>query len=85
MEGDKYLNTIVSKKLSKALGENQHMACDIFKLWRAQSEFDFGFIPLSDFILPCNESVSKYVSCPIECHRKVKASGNINSSNVVSL
>ena len=54
------------------------MACDIFKLWLAQSEFDFGFIPLSDFILPSDESVSEYVSCPIECHRKVKASGNMN-------
>ena len=54
------------------------MACDIFKLWLAQSEFDFGFIPLSDFILPSDESVSEYVSCPIECHRKVMASGNMN-------
>ena len=78
LEGDKYLNTIVNKKLNKALNDNKHMACDIFRLWRAQSEFDFGFIPLSDFILPSDESISEYVSCPIECHRKVKASGNMN-------
>ena len=78
LEGDKYLNTIVNKKLNKALNDNKHMACDTFRLWRAQSEFDFGFIPLSDFILPSDESISEYVSCPIECHRKVKASGNIN-------
>ena len=52
IEGDKCLNTIVNKKLSNVLSGNQHMACDIFKLWRAQSEFNFGFIPLSYFILP---------------------------------
>ena len=40
IEGDKYLNTMVNKKLSKAFSGNQHMVCDIFKLWRAQSEFD---------------------------------------------
>ena len=78
LEGDKYLNTIVNKKLNKVLNDNKHMACDIFRLWRAQSEFDLGFIPLSDFILPSDESISEYVSCPIECHRKVKASGNMN-------
>ena len=78
IEGDKYLNMIVNKKLNKALSKNQYMACNIFRQWRAQSEFDFGFIPLSDFILPSDESVSEYVSCPIECHRKVKASGNLN-------
>ena len=76
--GDKYLNMIVNKKLSKALSENQHMPCNIFRQWQAQSEFDFGFIPLSEFILPSDESVIEYVSCPIECHRKVKASGNLN-------
>ena len=49
-----------------------------FSLWREQSRFDFGFIPLSDFTMPENTKQAKSIQCPIQIHNLVKRSGVYN-------
>ena len=49
-----------------------------FSLWRQQSCFDFGFIPLSTFILPNHNKQADPVHCPIKIHNLVKQSGVYN-------
>ena len=54
MHMDKFLNSLVSNRVSEYLNGNQDIQCDIFKQWHIQSNFNFGFIPLSDFIATTN-------------------------------
>ena len=47
--------------------------------WREQSKFDFGFIPLSDFILPQNNiQNNRTVACSVALHNEIKHSGQYN-------
>ena len=38
----------------------------------------FGFVPLSDFVMPANVNHTQNVTCPIEMHRIVEQSGSPN-------
>ena len=74
---DKYVNTVIQRYSAlKKIQSSQ--TCHLFNQWRIQSKYDFGFIPLSDFILPNNADVGNIISCPIEQHLHVKASGCSN-------
>ena len=50
---EKYLNTVLPKSVA-AIHKNE-TPCKLFNEWREQSNFDFGFIPLSHFIMLEND------------------------------
>ena len=69
-EGDKFINSIIfsdSRKLVTPL------ECKAFDQWRVQSDMNFGFIPLTDPILPIATTTSD-IPCvdPIKLHEEVK-------------
>ena len=49
---DKYLNTLLSKQVVMRIKGNEYLQCDVFRKWREQTDFDFGFVPLSPLVLP---------------------------------
>ena len=50
--------------------------CLDFSLWRKQSDFQFGFVPLSNLVLPDSVGhVGDKVNDPIEQHFRVKSTG----------
>ena len=78
-DGDKFLNTVVPKHLDKYLNGKQQPNTKLFYEWRHQSAFDFGFVPLSDFIMPNNSEFDvSGLQCPFQMHEKIKASGSLN-------
>ena len=51
---DKYLsNAVAKKKVAQMLAQVQDQ-CQNFKNWHAQADFDFGFILISEFMMPEN-------------------------------
>ena len=53
--------------------------CDLFDEYKNQSDFQFGFIPLSDFMLPESEDKkNQSITCPLKQHFIVRASGAPN-------
>ena len=69
-ESDKFINSIIYNDQSKVTGPT---LCKAYDLWNAQSKVKFGFIPLTDPIMPTQKTVSE-VQCtdPIQLHEEVK-------------
>ena len=65
---DKYLNTLLSKQVIKKIQGSEYAQCEAFKKWRNQTDFDFGFVPLSDFTLPRCDSPGPGFESPIDQH-----------------
>ena len=55
---DKWLNANVSKRVQAILDGEKVINCALFSQWKNQSEFDFGFIPLSEFKIPPNKNTN---------------------------
>ena len=68
---DKYLNTILTKRVKFTEGDSKP---DVFSQWQSQVDFDFGFVPMGDFILPVNSDSGEKVDCPVHSHKMVKQS-----------
>ena len=50
--------------------------CPTFSQWRDQTDFDFGFIPLAEFLLPHDKNIDyDGPTCPIQQHWAVKEKG----------
>ena len=67
---EKYINSILMRTPKKNLWQNSNHA--VVKAWKAQTDFQFGFIPLSDV----KESECKDINvlqnyCPIKAHKLV--------------
>ena len=72
---DKFLNTLLSKQVIKKIKGNEYAQCEVFKKWRQQTDFDFGFVPLSDFTLPRCKSQGPEFESPIDQHFMAKRHG----------
>ena len=72
---DKFVNTMTSQKINDILSGKVDVECNVFKQWRAQSDFNFGFVPLSDFISVENEAQDPEIQGPFASYKRVKASG----------
>ena len=60
------------KKHEQYLKEN----CSDFNLWSTQTDYQFGFVPLSNLVLPNNPGhIGDRVDDPIQQHFRVKATG----------
>ena len=47
--------------------QNKFDSCANFKKWKEQSKYDFGFVPLGDFVLPMTSNTSDCkVDDPVE-------------------
>ena len=69
-ESDKFMNSIIYNDQDKVSSPTE---CRAFDLWSAQSKVKFGFIPLTDPIMPSRADTS-HIKCrdPIELHNEVK-------------
>ena len=67
---DKYLNTILNRSCHSKIPN-----CDtqLYAKWKAQSEFNFGFIPMGEFQLSESREIHEMSPyCPIKAHFTVK-------------
>ena len=74
---DKYLHSILNvtphKKSWKQIDN------EVTRAWRSQTDFEFGFIPLSQFQEATSDVVNELVDyCPIKAHNIVSKSGKPN-------
>ena len=69
-ESDKFMNSIIYNDQDKVSSPTE---CLAFDLWSAQSKVKFGFIPLTDPIMPSRADTLQ-IKCrdPIELHNEVK-------------
>ena len=69
-ESDKFMNSIIYDDQNKIPSPIQ---CRAYDLWRVQSKVKFGFIPLTDPIMPSRVELSN-IACndPIQLHNEVK-------------
>ena len=70
VDNDKFMNSIIYNDPNNVSRPTQCLAYD---LWSAQSKVKFGFIPLTDPIMPSRADTSQ-IKCrdPIELHNEVK-------------
>ena len=54
---DRFINNLLSKSVAKQ--------CDAFKQWESQTDFDFGFIPLTDLALPESKILALGLNLPL--------------------
>ena len=70
---DKFVNTLFTKKKISTLVNSKVQ--QLLNKWSDQSDFCFGFVPLSEFVL-LDPTVTdgETIVCPIEMHRRIKHS-----------
>ena len=73
---EKFSNVTGKKKLEELLCVKGETNVEIFNQWH---DFDFGFVPLSDFImLPISDIFVDCVIEPFALHKHIKDSGQLN-------
>ena len=76
---DKFLNVTGKKKLEELLKVKGDTNIVPFDQWREQSDFEFGFVPLSEFILPDrSDCLLGHIGDPFELYSRIKNSGKLN-------
>ena len=75
---DNFFNSITPSSMNDILTGKLQPTCTPFIEWRKQSAFMFGFVPLSDFVMPEEGLPEGVEDCPIEMHNKIKNSGAFN-------
>ena len=74
---DKFVNSILH--VSQFNGKIPEVDTEIYHKWRGQSEFQFGFVPLGDQILPEKVEISNSEGVtPLQMHRIVKETNKPN-------
>ena len=75
---DKFLNSIMFHTV-KNFTDSAQNNCVTYDKYSQQSKYRFGFVPVTDPILPMDKTVSSSVICdPIQLHNAVKQQGNPN-------
>ena len=79
LDDDKFVNTMFNKTVNEITKHQAELSCQNYAMWKQQSKFDFGFVPLPDFIIvPKHEGLNIEVADPVELHKLVKNSGTYN-------
>ena len=78
LDDDKFTHIVGNMFSKQQVFKTDHDYGPCFSLWRQQSRFDFGFIPLSTFILGDQCKQAEPIHCPIKIHNLVKQSGVYN-------
>ena len=74
VSNDKYANTVLHKNCATKFLQCDQEHCDVFNLWKSQSKYNLGFVPLSDLIMPESTLSGKEIGCPIHQHFHVRIS-----------
>ena len=61
--------------MAKRVTSNIHVHCDAFNQWKSQTDFDFGFIPLTDLVCPDSKHIGPGFESPIDPHHAAKDFG----------
>ena len=77
-DSDKFLNTVCPKRVRALIDNDKVFDCVEFHHWRDQSQFDFGFIPLSGFHMPRVQTVNTDSVTIFEAHGIIRQSGTPN-------
>ena len=74
---DKFASSIIHVNSHKGVGVGDlDIESEIFKKWRDQSQFDFGYIPIDEQRMPKNLQINKCEGfSPLDIHEMVKATG----------
>ena len=76
---DKFVNSILHVHQFSTSGDIGELDSEIYNAWRRQSDFNFGFVPLGDQMLPrivtVNEAKGK---SPIQIHEIVRSTSKPN-------
>ena len=75
---DKFLTSVCSKRGRRYKSGTLTTNCSVFKNWEKQSQFNFGFIPLSNFVAPLTNFINKDDFTPFEAHKEIRKSGRPN-------
>ena len=74
---DKFVNTLFTKSLK--IPSQDVEVQQLLAKWRKQSDFNFGFVPVSQFIIPdVHVQDGSTIECPIKMHKTIRASGAPN-------
>ena len=72
---DIFLASLLSRSVSKKILINDREHCDAFKNWKLQTEFEFGFIPLTNLVVSHFGHSGPGFQSPIDQHYTVKSYG----------
>ena len=76
---DKFVNSILHVHQFSTSVETGEVNSDTYNAWRHQSDFDFGFVPLGDQILPSTKTVNEVKGkTPLEIHEIIRATRKPN-------
>ena len=74
---DKFVNTLFTRTL-KIPSENVEVQ-QLLEKWQQQTDFTFGFVPVSQFIIPdVHAKGGDTIECPIKMHTSIRDSGAPN-------
>ena len=75
----KHVNSILHINQFKLVGSNDKVDTEIYNAWRHQSDFDFGFVPIGEQLLPDTQVINDAMGkSPFEIHELVKSTGRPN-------
>ena len=72
---DKFTAGLFSNSVSRQILNQKYIQYDAFRCWEMQTDFHFGFIPLSDLLLPHSKIIGPGFESPIEQHYQAKKYG----------
>ena len=72
---DKFVTSLLLKSVTKHILANEQTQCDVFQKCKMQSDFQFGFIPLSNLIFPQSTDVGLGFESPVEQRFTAKKHG----------
>ena len=76
---DKLVNSILHVHQFSTSVDTGEVNSDTYNAWRHQSDFDFGFVPLGDQILPSTKTVNEVKGkTPFEIHEIIRATRKPN-------
>ena len=75
---DKFLTSVCSKRGRRYKSGTLSTNCSVSKNWEKQSQFNFGFIPLSNFVAPLTNFINQDDFTRFEAHKEIRKSGRPN-------
>ena len=79
---DKFANSILHVNQFKLVGTGDKVDTEIYNAWHRQSDFDLGFVPIGEQLLPnTHQTQVRYYAMgrsPFEIHELVKSTGRPN-------
>ena len=76
---DKFANSILHVNQLQLVGATDTVNTEIYNAWCRQSDFDFGFVPIGEQLLPNTQVINDTMGrSPFEIHDLVRSTGSPN-------